>query len=1171
MSGEIPAKEGSCLIARRVSVLVKQARVSETCKDKHKDKQPAWMVRSQRRRARKEDMAAAWNSGGQLPGANWVNSQRWDIPKHHTYQPLPWQMYHCRASVAALEVRSLSKLLAQGADKRAVLWQVVEVASMIAGPDVSTLLGDAISSLHPKNEGMARCIARHYPYLNCALTKGQKQDGSPDVLSPLLELWLLDDKTRDKHAGKIMERGDYEYFLFFGVSFARHLSNARQEWLHRCLLKLKPSGEDVEPEFFHYPRRGPVLRQLAQLRSGSKGWRQMLKQAEGLDERGIPSGVQMYLWHPDTQTKFLEKALAATDHSSLSLIPRADHADSVARVSQVLDKYPREQTVREAGVDLWGWEVIQAAGAYSDVSAEVERRFSELVAPWVCDAVDDAQVEVLLTALGRSDNAAKAMAVLGKFAGKVKQAKEAVIKMISQVSPPRARGLIRDVMLPKAAGVGLQVAGLKKIVELQIPNPLDLYKAAWRKGYCQRDVAGNILAKVATSPEFAPEDVRMFFDFFELARNQADQAETGRTKPRKQDDQVYVAEVLLDQLASTPEWTLPFLPEVVAKLALLPSVTKKATTALLANTSNPTEVVKALTEVSQLARLALRTEPTARDADGSTLLKDLKDFASLQSVYTTLNTVNKMRLDECEPTTLLAYVMDVLQAREKAVRLDAKAAGSHDLAILNSGLTAWANFLRSGQESRWPSILAEMETHLMHRGAPQSLVALAQAVVARVPKMDLGTEEYNAILATVGAFFQRLLSGPMAVAGAPSETGSDNAFRKHLQDKRQAANTLVQKHWVGLLIRGCLEAETSALFTHCPKNGQIELATALVEGAVRHEKKVKADFLSAAPRQARRPDEGWAHTGGFAIESVEVGSVVSGSVTNSSGACGVFVNFGCVRDGKLNVPGPNDWKKYRVGDRVERMLVNKCETSCKTGTAFIELLPVDAGRGVPLVGATGKDVARRAVKWLASSPNTHKERWDSVSTLWASVIALESDKSGFEKGLPLLGETLPPLHEMIGLVEKLLAEEVNKSVVRSALTWLGERSPQDAVRLWPALLTPNAGDERVEAKDVETLLALCESGGFKLPPIRKVVALGISDEVIDLFRKSALPEARLVVVQALQERQCSVGEQRPPVLDDLLSDPCHVVRVAARVLWTALGGREQELEKSDDESSGNED
>lgn len=84
-------------------------------------------------------------------------------------------------------------------------------------------------------------------------------------------------------------------------------------------------------------------------------------------------------------------------------------------------------------------------------------------------------METLLSALGRSDNAASAMKVLGPHAGKVKQAKEAaprpktwprsshrwpeVTKMISQLSPPRAHVLIRQVMLPKKAGVGLQVAG----------------------------------------------------------------------------------------------------------------------------------------------------------------------------------------------------------------------------------------------------------------------------------------------------------------------------------------------------------------------------------------------------------------------------------------------------------------------------------------------------------------------------------------------------------------------------------------------------------------------------------------------------------------------------------------------------------------------------------------
>ena len=39
--------------------------------------------------------------------------------------------------------------------------------------------------------------------------------------------------------------------------------------------------------------------------------------------------------------------------------------------------------------DVWGWEVIQAAGAFSDINQEVERRFAELPEPSFCDRVDD--------------------------------------------------------------------------------------------------------------------------------------------------------------------------------------------------------------------------------------------------------------------------------------------------------------------------------------------------------------------------------------------------------------------------------------------------------------------------------------------------------------------------------------------------------------------------------------------------------------------------------------------------------------------------------------------------------------------------------------------------------------------------------------------------------------
>ncbi|CAJ1388332.1 unnamed protein product [Effrenium voratum] len=79
-----------------------------------------------------------------------------------------------------------------------------------------------------------------------------------------------------------------------------------------------------------------------------------------------------------------------------------------------------------------------------------------------------------------------------------------------------------------------------------------------------------------------------------------------------------------------------------------------------------------------------------------------------------------------------------------------------------------------------------------------------------------------------------------------------------------------------------------------------------------------------------------------------MGSIVSGTVTNSSATFGVYVNFGCEKDGKLSVPLA-DWKKYRVGDRVERMVVNKVNVERK----FVDLL---------VVGSKGQSVGLEASK-----------------------------------------------------------------------------------------------------------------------------------------------------------------------------------------------------------------
>merc|ERR1719203_1846430 len=95
---------------------------------------------------------------------------------------------------------------------------------------------------------------------------------------------------------------------------------------------------------------------------------------------------------------------------------------------------------------------------------------------------------------------------------------------------------------------------------------------------------------------------------------------------------MYVAGLLLDQLIENEEWSLPFLPEVVAELALLPETTKKAMEALLSTTTHTTEVVKAITTVMQAARLASRAEKDSNPEGPARVIDDLSSYMQMSSL-----------------------------------------------------------------------------------------------------------------------------------------------------------------------------------------------------------------------------------------------------------------------------------------------------------------------------------------------------------------------------------------------------------------------------------------------------------------------------------------------------------------------------------------------------------
>ena len=60
--------------------------------------------------------------------------------------------------------------------------------------------------------------------------RNESQKTSCDILTPLVELLLLDDPTRDDCVAKLMQREDCEFFLLFGTSFGRHLSISAFGW-----------------------------------------------------------------------------------------------------------------------------------------------------------------------------------------------------------------------------------------------------------------------------------------------------------------------------------------------------------------------------------------------------------------------------------------------------------------------------------------------------------------------------------------------------------------------------------------------------------------------------------------------------------------------------------------------------------------------------------------------------------------------------------------------------------------------------------------------------------------------------------------------------------------------------------------------------------------------------
>lgn len=305
------------------------------------------------------------------------------------------------------------------------------------------------------------------------------------------------------------------------------------------------------------------------------------------------------------------------------------------------------------------------------------------------------------------------------------------------------------------------------------------------------------------------------------------------------------------------------------------------------------------------------------------------------------------------------------------------------------------------------------------------------------------------------------------------------------------------------------------------------------------------------------------------MEDVKLGSVVDGKITNSSLAFGVFVDFGCVKDGRLELPA-NEWKNYRVGDEVKGMIVNKVDI--KATNQFIQLIRLSEKGSQPEGQFSGWDVALRVVKWLGvdAPVKLRNKFFCTLTSLWASVVALNCGNLQFKECLELLGAPLPPPKDCVLIVEALLKESPAQSLAREALQWLGQTCPEDATRLWPELL--QVKDDAVEIGDIDALLTFCEAQGLELPTLDMSIALSLSEEALARLAASRLPEARLLVIHALWERHFEPDEV-PATLETLKVDENGVVATAAQSLLARLTepGKSPEARVSDESDDDNDD
>lgn len=712
------------------------------------------------------EQARDWTS--QVAGAWWQNNQL--RPKRMLEE-----------SKVESELRVLAKLLDSAAPKRKIQWAVVKVAAHVEGEAADTMLKTIIFSLDPRVEGMARCVAPRFPHLVAELadnenpwTSGRNANFS-DLLSPCLDLWLEAPSTRDERVNELMTNfKGAEYLVFFGNTFAEHLAYRRQELLHQVLLKLaKPPADGEQPEFYHYVYRVPSLARVALM---GRGWR-------NVDSVHAPHNIHAkcsltHMWSPQTQAEFLEKGITSTDMISLALIPRLEFVGGIAVAGSLLEAYPRQQDGLPDSNTFSG--TGQSSGYFKDVGAEVERLFRRTGPPIVKNSFLEREADQILLNLGNADNAVDALSQLGKYASKFKRAKEAFIQAVPNLSPEHARRMLKEVGLGQQAGVSLQVQALRLVMELNVPNPLELYRTAFREGQCHRDIAVSILVKLATipSPDFTPEEVRDMFNILTDGSGDSGQAvePAGEKLPKAMSaanptNHSYMATLFLKDVATTPKWSLPFLAEMIASIAVMPGCTILAVEALRKGNQGfaTSEVLGAFTSVLRNARLAqvMHTsdsrnskrrrrdygEGDAKNSGYADMFRDLIDLAPGRGscVVKAVKRLSGLHHSACDQKAIREFVSEVIKEYPGEDRGKTKT-------TLQDAYVIWVNVLRAGEP--WGEHLAEMERELVSlQCGEEEYNILVTAVLDHMKTLKMSREKHGQqAVADLRALLEQVLS-----------------------------------------------------------------------------------------------------------------------------------------------------------------------------------------------------------------------------------------------------------------------------------------------------------------------------------------------------------------------------------------------------------------------------